>query len=72
VAVGTRILARISHTHNRPRQVLRPFAHLIAVRWVQLVGAPPIYPVNLGPTIPSEEFEDLLEILESVQFSGGN
>jgi hypothetical protein len=28
-------------------------------------------PVNIGPTIPSEKIEDLLEILESVTFSGG-
>jgi hypothetical protein len=29
-------------------------------------------PVNIAPTIPSEKIEDLLDILESAQFSGGN
>jgi hypothetical protein len=42
------------------------------VRWAHLVGAPPNYPANIGPTILSEKIEELLDILESEQLSGRN
>jgi len=30
--------------------------------WAQLVGAPSIYPVNIGPTIPAEKIEELMNV----------